>query len=93
MGGQTSIRPYWRSYYANTAAVIFVIDSTDIERLEIAADELRSMLNEDELKDAALLVFANKQDQVYGYLEAECRVHADNGGSPVRKELEKSPKL
>lgn len=64
LGGQTSIRPYWRSYYANTAAVIFVVDSTDIERLEIAADELRSMLNEDELKDAALLVFANKQDQV-----------------------------
>lgn len=63
LGGQTSIRPYWRSYFANTAAVIFVIDSTDIERLEIAADELRSMLNEDELKDAALLVFANKQDQ------------------------------
>lgn len=64
LGGQTSIRPYWRSYYANTAAVIFVIDSTDIERLETAADELRSMLNEEELKDAALLVFANKQDQV-----------------------------
>lgn len=40
-----------------------MIDSTDIERLEIAADELKSMLNEDELKDAALLVFANKQDQ------------------------------
>jgi len=63
LGGQTSIRPYWRSYYANTAAVVFVVDSTDIERLEIAADELRSMLNEDELRDAALLVFANKQDQ------------------------------
>lgn len=40
-----------------------MIDSTDIERLEIAADELKSMLNEDELRDAALLVFANKQDQ------------------------------
>ncbi|KPI37448.1 ADP-ribosylation factor-like protein 1 [Cyphellophora attinorum] len=63
LGGQTSIRPYWRSYYANTAAVIFVVDSTDIERLEIAADELKNMLNEEELKDAALLVFANKQDQ------------------------------
>ncbi len=72
LGGQTSIRPYWRSYYANTAAVIFVIDSTDIERLEIAADELRSMLNEDELKDAALLVFANKQDQV------RCMRHVQN---------------
>jgi GTPase SAR1 family protein len=64
LGGQTSIRPYWRSYYANTAAVVFVVDSTDIERLEIAADELKNMLDEEELKDAALLVFANKQDQV-----------------------------
>lgn len=72
LGGQTSIRPYWRSYYANTAAVVFVVDSTDIERLEIAADELRSMLNEDELRDAALLVFANKQDQVSPRLSLLC---------------------
>ncbi|KAG9229707.1 ADP-ribosylation factor family-domain-containing protein [Amylocarpus encephaloides] len=63
LGGQTSIRPYWRCYYANTAAVIFVIDSTDIDRLSTASEELAAMLNEDELKDAALLVFANKQDQ------------------------------
>ncbi|EGC48560.1 ADP-ribosylation factor [Histoplasma capsulatum var. duboisii H88] len=63
LGGQTSIRPYWRCYYANTAAVIFVIDSTDIERLGTASDELATMLNEEELRDAALLVFANKQDQ------------------------------
>lgn len=63
LGGQTSIRPYWRCYYANTAAVIFVIDSTDLDRLGTAAEELAAMLNEDELKDAALLVFANKQDQ------------------------------
>ncbi|KAL1305977.1 hypothetical protein AAFC00_004113 [Neodothiora populina] len=63
LGGQTSIRPYWRCYYANTAAVVFVIDSTDVDRLSTAADELSAMLNEDELRDAALLVFANKQDQ------------------------------
>ncbi|CAG8391078.1 unnamed protein product [Penicillium salamii] len=63
LGGQTSIRPYWRCYYANTAAVVFVIDSTDIERLGTAADELAAMLSEEELSDAALLVFANKQDQ------------------------------
>lgn len=63
LGGQTSIRPYWRCYYANTAAVIFVVDSTDIERLHTASEELSAMLNEEELKDAALLVFANKQDQ------------------------------
>jgi ADP-ribosylation factor-like protein 1 len=63
LGGQTSIRPYWRCYYANTAAVIFLIDSKDIERLQTAAEELAAMLSEEELRDAALLVFANKQDQ------------------------------
>jgi len=63
LGGQTSIRPYWRCYYANTSAVIFVIDSTDIERLQTASEELAAMLNEDELREAGLLVFANKQDQ------------------------------
>ncbi|KAI9732632.1 MAG: Arf GTPase arl1 [Cirrosporium novae-zelandiae] len=63
LGGQDKIRPYWRCYYANTAAVIFVIDSTDIDRLNMASDELAAMLNEEELRDAALLVFANKQDQ------------------------------
>jgi hypothetical protein len=63
LGGQTSIRPYWRCYYANTAAVIFVIDSTDVDRLQTASEELAAMLNEEELRDAALLVFANKQDQ------------------------------
>lgn len=63
LGGQTSLRPYWRCYYANTAAVVFVIDSTDIERLSTAAEELSAMLNEEELREASLLVFANKQDQ------------------------------
>jgi len=63
LGGQTTIRPYWRCYYANTAAVVFVVDSTDVDRLALAADELNAMLSEDELREAALLVFANKQDQ------------------------------
>ena len=43
--------------------MVFVVDSTDIDRLTTASEELAAMLNEDELKDAALLVFANKQDQ------------------------------
>lgn len=63
LGGQTSIRPYWRCYYANTAAVIFVVDSTDKERIDTASKELHMMLAEEELSDSALLVFANKQDQ------------------------------
>lgn len=57
-----------------------MVDSTDIERLEIAADELKNMLNEEELKEAALLVFANKQDQV-GVYAAMCVPLVNNGVS------------
>ena len=62
LGGQTSIRPYWRCYYPNTDAIIFVVDSTDVERLELAKAELFALLDEEELKDAILLIMANKQD-------------------------------
>lgn len=43
--------------------VVFVVDATDKDRITTASEELSAMLNEEELKDAALLVFANKQDQ------------------------------
>ena len=70
LGGQTSIRPYWRCYYPNTDAIIFVVDSADTERMPVARGELAAMLEEEELKDAILLVFANKQDQK-GAMNAE----------------------
>lgn len=63
LGGQSSIRPYWRCYYADTAAVIYVVDSADTDRISIAKEALIDMLSEEELQSANLLVFANKQDQ------------------------------
>ncbi|CAK9152713.1 unnamed protein product [Ilex paraguariensis] len=62
VGGQDKIRPLWRHYFQNTQGLIFVVDSNDRERISEARDELHRMLNEDELRDATLLVFANKQD-------------------------------
>jgi len=70
VGGQDKIRPLWRHYYQNTQGIIFVVDSNDRERIDdtsgtdrnSAREELHRMLNEDELRDAVLLVFANKQD-------------------------------
>ncbi|XP_019181830.1 PREDICTED: ADP-ribosylation factor 2-like [Ipomoea nil] len=58
VGGQDKIRPLWRHYFQNTQGLILVVDSNDRDR----RDELHMMLNEDELRDAVLLVFANKQD-------------------------------
>jgi small GTP-binding protein len=62
LGGQKSIRDLWRHYYENTDALIFIIDSCDKERLELAKEELHHLMEADELKRVPVLVFANKQD-------------------------------
>merc|ERR1719473_2335595 len=58
LGGQTSIRPYWRCYYPNTNAIIYVVDSSDRERIDDARNELHLMLEEEDLKGVTLLIFA-----------------------------------
>ncbi|KAM4799017.1 ADP-ribosylation factor 4-like [Urocitellus parryii] len=62
VGGQDKIRPLWRHYFQNTQGLIFVVDSNDRERIQEGAQVLQKMLEEDELQDAVLLLFANKQD-------------------------------
>ncbi|CAN7938635.1 unnamed protein product, partial [Ixodes hexagonus] len=54
--------PYWRCYFSNTDAIIYVVDSADRDRIGISKEELVSMLEEEELKKAILVVLANKQD-------------------------------
>merc|ERR1739845_316040 len=62
IGGQDKIRPLWRYYFQGTQGLIFVIDSNDRDRIEEARGELMKMINEDEMRDAIVLVLANKQD-------------------------------
>lgn len=62
LGGQTNIRPYWRCYFPNTNALIFVVDCADRKRLKIARKEFLQLLEEEELQNVCILVFANKQD-------------------------------
>ncbi|EPY81481.1 ADP-ribosylation factor 1-like [Camelus ferus] len=62
MGSQDKIQPLWRHYFQNTQGLIFVVDSNDREHVNEAREELMRMLAEDELRDAVLLVSANKQD-------------------------------
>ncbi|TMW59755.1 hypothetical protein Poli38472_004824 [Pythium oligandrum] len=61
-GGQTQIRPMWRVYLQQTDALIFVVDASDRNRIDEAADELKMVFENDALVKAKLLVYANKQD-------------------------------
>ncbi|CAJ0943842.1 unnamed protein product [Ranitomeya imitator] len=62
VGGQKSLRSYWRNYFESTDGLIWVVDSADRARLQDCAQELAGLLLEERLAGATLLVFANKQD-------------------------------
>lgn len=62
VGGQKKLRTLWRHYYTGTQALIFLVDSNDTNRIEEAKEELHHLLAADELSDATVLLFANKQD-------------------------------
>jgi len=62
VGGQKSLRSYWRNYFETTDGLIWVVDSVDRRRLDDCRQELDGLLVEERLAGATLLVFANKQD-------------------------------
>jgi len=62
VGGQKTIRAYWRNYFEQTDGLIWVVDSADQTRLELCRDELDALLQQEKLVGASLLILANKQD-------------------------------
>lgn len=62
VGGQQTIRAYWRNYFEATDAIVWVVDSADVGRMVDCRRELETVLMEERLAGATLLILANKQD-------------------------------
>ncbi|GLT68191.1 hypothetical protein SLA2020_404460 [Shorea laevis] len=74
VGGQKTIRSYWRNYLEQTDGLVWVVDSLDLRRLDECRMELDNLLKEEikpsrqrfckkrMLLGASLLMLANKQD-------------------------------
>lgn len=62
IGGQENLRAGWSTYFQDTDAVVFVVDSNDQENMILAKMELFNVVLHEDLKYACLLVLANKQD-------------------------------
>ena len=73
VGGQDSIRPLWRHHLTGTQALVYVVDSNDRERMRKAAEELHKIMLEHAMRDACLLVFANKADLPHALTPDEVR--------------------
>ncbi|KAH9869899.1 hypothetical protein J1614_006820 [Plenodomus biglobosus] len=62
VGGQKTLRTYWKNYFEKTDTLIWVVDATDRERMDDCRQELAGLLQEERLSGASLLVFKNKSD-------------------------------
>lgn len=62
VGGQEKLRPLWKSYTRRTDGMVFVVDSTELERMEEARVELHKITRTSENQGVPVLVLANKQD-------------------------------
>lgn len=47
MGGQKSLRSYWRNYFESTDGLIWVVDSADRQRMQDCQRELQNLLVEE----------------------------------------------
>lgn len=62
LGGQERLRTLWPHYFGQSDGVVFVVDSSDIDRIETAKTELHTLMSHKELNDKPFLILANKQD-------------------------------
>ena len=62
VGTRDKLRPLWRHYYLNTQAIVFVVDSTDRDRIDEAKQILHELLTEDELTMIPIAVALNNRD-------------------------------
>jgi small GTP-binding protein len=61
LGGQESTRSVWDVYFVNTDAIIYVIDTHDTN-YEESKNQFYKLLENEALKNAVILIYANKQD-------------------------------
>lgn len=62
VGGQEKLRPLWKSYTRRTDGMVFVVDSSEAERMEEAKVELHKITRTSENQGVPVLILANKQD-------------------------------
>ena len=62
IGGQREIREYWTNYTNNTDGLIYVVDSSDSERMKESKEAFDDLLTSPALSGVPTLIFANKQD-------------------------------
>ncbi|XP_048052917.1 ADP-ribosylation factor-like protein 13B isoform X1 [Megalobrama amblycephala] len=71
LGGGKRIRGIWKNYYSESYGVVFVVDSSDVQRIQETRDTMAEVLRHPRIAGKPVLVLANKQDQDGALAEAD----------------------
>lgn len=85
VGGQDKIRPLWRHYFTGTQGLIFVVDSSDRERIEDARQELYRIAMDRSMSEVPILIFANKQDMPNAMKPQEIQQRLELSHGPLKQ--------
>ncbi|MEQ2247875.1 hypothetical protein ILYODFUR_013555 [Ilyodon furcidens] len=71
VGGSAESRGVWRELYGEAHGIIFVVDSSDRQRMKEAREVLADLLKQPRVAGKPTLVLANKQDKMNSLLGSE----------------------
>ncbi|XP_028275433.1 ADP-ribosylation factor-like protein 13B [Parambassis ranga] len=71
LGGGKRIRDIWKNYYSESHGVVFVVDSSDVQRIQETRETMAEVLQHPRIAGKPVLVLANKQDQEGALAEAD----------------------
>ncbi|XP_053401903.1 uncharacterized protein LOC128557749 [Mercenaria mercenaria] len=75
VGGHPRIRALWRHHFTSTEGIVYVVDSSNMERIEEAREVLFNVLGSEELRGVPIVVLANKQDTSGALTASEITQH------------------
>lgn len=73
LGGHETARRIWKDYFTTVDAIIFLVDAADKTRFTEASEELRNLLESEELGNCPVVVLGNKIDLPTAASEEELR--------------------